>query len=102
MRIMRQHNRSTSINFPLELLKTNPIRIGIIILIVLRINTSPDDMVSQISHGAEDDGRMSEERGAHVGREEAQDAHEGFFENCHLVYDFFIWKSVKGGVVPSV
>ncbi|KAJ6128464.1 hypothetical protein N7471_009681 [Penicillium samsonianum] len=60
MRIMRQHNRPTSINLPLELLKTNPVRISIIILIILRVNTSPNNMVSQIGHGAEDDGQRSE------------------------------------------
>jgi hypothetical protein len=33
-----------------------------------------------IGHSAEDDGRMPEEWGTHVGREEAKDVHEGFFK----------------------
>ena len=90
MRIMGQHNGATSVNLPLELFKTNPIRVRIIIFIVLCINASPNDVISQIGHSSEDDGRMSEEWGAHVGREEAQDAYEGFFKDCHLVYDFFV------------
>ena len=90
MRIMGQHNGATSVNLPLELLKTNPIRVRIIIIIVLCINASANDMISQFSHSAEDDRCMSQERGAHVGREEAQNAYEGFFKDCHLVYDFFV------------
>lgn len=44
---------------------------------------------------------MSEEWGTHIGREEAKDAHKGFFEECHLLYDLFVWEGVEGGVIPS-
>lgn len=101
MAIMCKHNGSTSIQFRPKLLEAAPAIIGMIILVVLRVDTGSDDMVLQGRHGIQHVGCDHQVGSPHIGWEEAQDAHEGVFEVGHLGDDFVVAEGVEGEVAPS-
>lgn len=77
MRIMRQHKRSTGIQPIKKPFKRAPVRAGMIILIILGVDTRADNMVFQLSEDTQHGIGEFKIRGTHVGWMKAQDAVEG-------------------------
>lgn len=99
--IMRKHHIPTSTQLSAKFLKRAPDLSGMVILIVLGIDTGADDMVPEIPHGGEHEVVEHQERRAHVCWEYADHAQERFFQLGHLGHDGGVVQCLEVGVVPS-
>lgn len=72
-----------------------------VILVVLCVDASPNNMISKITHNTKDiivDGEIWR---PHIGGNQTDSIRKGRFESSHLIDDLIIAENRKLGVAPS-
>lgn len=101
MNVVGQDDRASLVQLAIKFSHTAANQIWVIILVVLCVDASPNNMVSKIPHNTKDIIVDGEIWWPHIGGHHTDSIHKGRFERRHLIDDLVIAKNRELGVAPS-